>query len=339
MFHVSRFKFYDVIRGGGIFVFGILVLILFILNFPTQVVQDENPDFSFTFSSKQAESFGLDWKKTYEASLDDFRWDSIRIPVYWDRTEPHKGKFNFDELDYQLTEAAKRGIKVTLAIGHKVPRWPECHDPKWTSSYSKKELIDQLFEFDRVIVERYKDHPALARWQVENELLFPFGKCHNYFGLPTFGQEIDLVRTLDQNHKILVTDSGEWTPWIPMAAYGDVLGSSLYREAWNSIFGYIPFPISPGYYQLRQSIVHVLFKKEVIVTELQGEPWGPKGIHEMTQEEMKRYMPLSKLQKNIEFAKKAGFKEIGLWGVEWWYFMKEQGDQSYWNELIKVTGN
>ena len=323
------------LQGVAICVTGILLLFLFLLNFPT-FPQTGNSTFGFTFSTKQAESLSLDWKKAYVEIISNFSWEYVRIPVYWDRIESVEGITDFEELDYMLQEAAAHKVGVTLAIGHKVPRWPECHDPSWTNVLTKKELIEKLFRFDEKIIEHYKDHPALSRWQVENELLFPFGTCKNYFGLPTLAKEIQLVRTLDKTHPIMVTDSGEWTVWIPMAAYGDVLGSSLYREAWNNTFGHVPFPISPGYYQFRKQIVKTFFGKEVIVSELQGEPWGSKNIHEMTIGEMKDSMPLKKLEKNIAFTKEVGFSEIGLWGVEWWYWLKQNGEPSYWEKMQQI---
>jgi len=40
---------------------------------------------------------------------------------------------------------------------------------------------------------------------------------------------------------------------------------------------------------------------------------------------------------NITYSKRAGFPDIYLWGVEWWYWEKEvNGDPALWNEAKKL---
>lgn len=290
--------------------------------------------YGVSFSTEYASSLGLNWRDTLRVILDELGVRHFRLNAYWNEIEPQRGTMNFENLDFQIHEVAKRGGKVLLAIGRKLPRWPECHDPTWVRSLSKKEIEEHLLKLVRSVVERYKDHPAVKQWQVENEIVFPFGDCPNWLGLGTLQKEIDLVRTLSDK-PIVVTDSGEWTPWLPMAWYGDVLGSSLYLEAWNSLLGQIPFPIRPGYYQMKAKAISP-WKKKIIFTELQVEPWGPKAVQQMSGEEVRKYFPLEKMRQRIDFARDVGFGEIYLWGEEWWYLMKKQGDASYWDEGKKV---
>ena len=47
-------------------------------------------------------------------------------------------------------------------------------------------------------------------------------------------------------------------------------------------------------------------------------------------------MSFEKFNENIEYAKKTGFDEMYLWGVEWWYWMKQKGDNSYWNRVKEL---
>lgn len=243
--------------------------------------------------------------------------------------EPERGVRDFSALDYQLDEAAKRGVRVILAVGRKVPRWPECHDPPWLNKLSRDEQEGAVQDFIAAVVTRYRDHAAIEKWQVENEILFPFGICPEGRGLDHLAKEVALVRSLD-TRPIVISDSGEWTLWLPIALYGDVLGSSLYREAWNTTFGRIPFPIRPGYYQVRAAYLNAL-GKEVIITELQAEPWGEKSLIEMSVSEAMAHLPMSKFEENIKFAKEVGFSEVYLWGVEWWYAMKQSGVDVYWD--------
>jgi len=67
-----------------------------------------------------------------------------------------------------------------------------------------------------VAINRYKSKAVIKYWQVENEPFLLFGIC------PTpdadlLDREIALVRKIDPTRKIIVTDSGELSLWIPTA--------------------------------------------------------------------------------------------------------------------------
>lgn len=325
-------KFFLITLFGGA---GIFLLFNILLGLPGSP-SEKTPVFGVTFTPAYAKSLGLNWREAYTAILDDLGVRHFRLSAQWDTVEPIDNTYSFDDLDFQMDEAMRRGAEVLLGVGRKLPRWPECHDPAWAQGLTKKERREKILENVHVVVERYKDHPALKRWQVENEMLFPFGICPNGFDLSLLGQEIELVRSLDEQHEIVVTDSGEWTLWIPISFFGDVLGISMYREAWNEPLNmHIPFPINEGWYQLRSTVV-ASWRKSIIVTELQAEPWAGKAIADMTPEESLKWMPLTKIQDNIRFATRVGFGEVYLWGVEWWYWLHEQGYPEIWNGLKEV---
>ncbi len=296
------------------------------------------PDtYGVTFSPWQATSFGLDWKETYAALLDDLGVSRFRLSAYWDMVEPEKDRFVFDDLDYQINEAQKRGATVLLAIGRKLPRWPECHDPVWIKGATLPKMKEEISAYIMAVMERYKDHPAIWGWQVENELFFPFGTCPALHTGQFLAQEVKLVRSYSSK-PIVISDAGEWSTWIVAASYGDIVGSSLYRESWNDYLAYIPFPIQPGYYQARAFLIEKFLGRKVIFTEVQLEPWGPKAAQNMTPQEALQYMSVDKFHANIEFANRVGFSDVYLWGAEWWYWMKKQGDPSIWNAAKEVFG-
>lgn len=304
-----------------------------ILNLPG-TKKNTSIEYGVTFSTDYAKSLGLDWKEAFIAVLDDLGVRHFRLNAYWSEIESQPDTLTFDNLDFQLDNVAKRNGRVILALGRKLPRWPECHDPQWVRALPKKEIEEHLLKLVRKVVERYKDHPEVVKWQVENEVAFPFGDCPNWLGLGSLQKEIDLVHSIS-NKPIVVTDSGEWTTWLPMAWYGDVLGSSLYLEAWNDWIGHVPFPVRPGYYQFKAWLVSP-WKKNIIFTELQAEPWGSKSVQQMSGDEARKYFSIEKMRQRIDFARDVGFSEIYIWGEEWWYWMKLHGDSSYWDEGKKV---
>jgi len=47
-------------------------------------------------------------------------------------------------------------------------------------------------------------------------------------------------------------------------------------------------------------------------------------------------MSLVMFRSTITYVKETGFDEVYLRGVEWWYYMKGEGDDSFWNEAKKL---
>jgi len=291
-----------------------------------------------SFSQKQAELLGLSWKRVYLAILEDINPEAIKITSYWDLVEPQNEKYFFDDLDFQVKEAQKRRIKTILVIGRKVPRWPECHIPKWARNLGEKEQEKETLEFLRKVVLRYRDIETIKAWQVENEPFFRFGECPR-INKDFVEKEIQIVKDTDTwKRPVIITDSGSNRFWFKAASIGDIVGISLYRKAWFDEFrSYVTYPFPPVFYFKKAQIIKKLFGKEVICTELQAEPWGPVLLNKLSLEEQNKTMNLQQFQKNIGFAKKTGLKEFYLWGAEWWYWLKEKQNQpQIWQEAKKV---
>ena len=206
--------------------------------------------YGVTFSSFYAEQFGLDWQKTYTALFEDLGVRHLRLPAYWQEIEPEEGKFDFSRLDWQVAEAKKHGADVILAVGRKLPRWPECHEPVWAQTLlrgEKNKFHDALLKYIQTTIEHYRADNTVRVWQIENEPYLPFGDCQNYDSAMV-DEEIKLVRSLDSTRSIMITDSGELSLWIRAASRADIFGSTMYRSVYNKIFGYItyPFKLEPG---------------------------------------------------------------------------------------------
>ncbi len=288
-------------------------------------------EFGVTFSVKQAQELGLDWKKTYTEILDDLGVRNFRIPVYWDRIEFNRGEFNFEDVDYMVSEAEKRNAKIILAIGQRVPRWPECHTPAWAADLKSEKYQEEVLKMMKEVVTRYQKSDAITTWQVENEpLLSIFGECPPS-DVKFLRREADFVRALDSTRPVLITDSGELSFWLRVSAIADELGISMYRITWNPVVGYFFYPLTPTFYQ-NKVLYSQLFVKKVIVTELQAEPWADRPLPEVSIEDQLKTMNIDLFRGNIEFAKRANFEKVFLWGVEWWYWMKQQGHSEFWDE-------
>ncbi|MDP3957252.1 MAG: beta-galactosidase [bacterium] len=323
--HFSWKRFFKVIGLVLLSVFLFLLLAFGYFNLPGPAPR-EDVKLGMTFSSRYATDLGLDWRQTYLALLDDVGVKKLRLPVYWDLTEPKSGEYHFDDLDWQLQEAKKHQAEVILAIGQRVPRWPECHIPGWVSA-DDKERQASLLRFMGRTVERYRNNPAVTMWQVENEPFLAFGVCPA-FDRDFLEQEVAFVKTLDPSRPVLLTDSGELSLWYGAASRGDVFGTTMYRRIWSkSVGGYFTYPIGPNFFLTKAFLVNVLAHQyNLIVIELQAEPWASGWIAGIPLEEQFRTMDETKLRENAEYAKRVGFPEVYLWGGEWWYWMKEKKD-------------
>src|SRR3989344_2296708 len=290
------------------------------------------------FSAKHAAALGLNWQVVYTALLDELQVKRLKVSLDWDSLESERGTFSFANADWFVAEAEQRNAQLILVVGMKTMRWPECHLPEWAKGLPKEEQQQEILELLEALVARYKDAPALAKWQVENEPLFKFGDCP-WVDRKFLEKEVELVKSLDADHPIVMSDSGELSFWIRAARIGDVVSTTMYRKVWfHEIDRYVTYPLPAVFYARKAGYIDTFFGKEVIVGELQAEPWGPgRLLYDTTMEEQDRAFDMAQFQKNIEFARQTGMQEFYLWGAEWWYWRKENGnDDSFWTEARKL---
>lgn len=320
------------------FLLGFLIFVFIGYFFIGQTKPAEEITWGVNFSQKHAKNLGIDWKESYLALLDDLRIKKIKLATYWDLIEKEKDMYNFQDLDWQVTEAEKRDVKILLVVGMKTGRWPECHIPSWAKNLNKSEQQKEILEIIEKIVLRYRGSKSIEKWQIENEPFFPFGECP-WVDKKFLKREIEQVQSLDiKKRPIVISDSGEGSFWINAARFGDIVGTTMYKKVWFRQLGiYIHYPFPPIFYWRKAQIIKKLFGKEVICIELQTEPWGPTLLYDSPLEEQEKTMNLEQFRYNIEFAKKTGLKEFYLWGGEWMYWMKEkQNKPEIWNEAKKL---
>lgn len=313
----------------------IAVFLLIYFYFVSKAPKKEIAKFGVTFSKSFAEKFGLDWKKTYESIFTDLKIKDVRIPVYWNEIEKNNGEWNFNDIDWQIKTAEKYDGKVILAVGRKLPRWPECHIPDWAKlpppSMPEYEN-DQLIEYIKKVVERYKNEPAVYAWQVENEPFLKFGECPMADG-DFLDKEIETVKKISDK-PVIVSDSGEFGTWIRSAKRADIFGSTMYRYVHNKFFGYVTYPVPSSFFRFKQGIVKTFIDKNkpMIVVELQAEPWQELALYKTGIDEHFKHFDMERMLGIFSYIKGTGFDTYYLWGVEWWYWAKEtQGHPEMWD--------
>lgn len=288
----------------------------------------KSPTWGATFSVPYATYLGVDWKDAYRAILEELNIKYLRIPAYWSQIETAPGVYDFSELDYIFEEAAAHDVRITLALGVKVPRWPECFLPEWVDADHSR-IEPGIEALTIALMSRYSTHPVLYAWQVENEPFFPFGECPQP-SIERVQNLTQLVREIDNEHKLQRTTSGEQSFWLFHAPGFDILGISLYRIVYTEPIGYNVFPHTPAVYRLQSQLAR-LFAGEVIISELQVEPWFRHSPKDMNLQAAYELFTAEDLWRHMSFAKRTGLDAAYLWGVEWWYYLRQQGDERLWN--------
>ena len=290
-------------------------------------------DYGITYSGEYAREIGVDWQAAYIAALNELGVQRVRIPVYWSLIEKDEGIFDWSEIDFYVHEARERGAQVTLAIGRRVPRWPECHVPQWAQARDWETQKAELRELIRAAVERYRGEPNIAMWQVENEVFLPVfadESCGHIIDEAFFEEEIALVKSLDAR-PVLVTDSGNLGLWYMPYRLGDVFGTSMYLYFWRADTGLFRTILPPEYYTFKTNLMRLVFgDKPAILSELSLEPWLADRIQNVSLDEQRERMSIDKMHEIVAYAAATPFQEQYLWGAEWWYYMRERGHPEYW---------
>ncbi len=285
-----------------------------------------------TFSPRYANELGLPAMETYNQVLHDLQPDLIRLPIYWDEVEKNPGEYNFSEIEEMVKMAEIGGSDIILTLGFKQPRWPECFAPQWAKELSKDQFDQRILDLVQKEIETFKKYPNIKYWQVENEPLVEFGKCP----LPDkqrLIQEIEIVKNQD-NRPVMITDSGELSSWFSTAGLGDVFGTTLYRNVWSPLLVRpFTYPWPPFFYTLKYELAKLInhTKNPSMISELQAEPWpaDAKSIPEVNLSKQIELFPVRNLDKNLMYAEQAKMGPIIFWGAEWWYYMKDKGNDAY----------
>lgn len=298
-----------------------------------------NVTYGMTFSRPYAEQdLGLNGDHVLQVALDDVGIRRFRLSAYWKLLEPKEGEWDFTQLDADIAEIDKRGGKVILAIGDKLPRWPECWQPDWEKRYAQEKQRQLTLNYLEKIVTRYRNTPAIVAWQVENEPHFRYGDCPapDYLFIQ---QETQFVHGLDPTRPMTTTDSGELSTWLTLGVFVDKLGISTYRLVRNPIIGdhnFYYWFLPPYFYERKSLLLRPFGVKDIYVSEFQMEPWSNKALTDTPVADQLTSMNLKQMQANFSYAERMGIPEVDFWGIEWWVWMKEKAGHPEFLEAARA---
>jgi hypothetical protein len=241
--------------------------------------------------------------------------DLVRLPIYWEDAEPAAGELDFTEVDGLLAVVAahdatsSRPTRVILVVGARNFLYPELHAPPWAGPRQQPNLgvtqagPEYRAYFDASLI-RYRSSPLLYAWQVENE---PFDYVVNattgddQISPGQLAWEIGEVHRLDGAHRAVTTSFDGFNSvidWLQVNASGvlaamhgypsghpqaaldaaDALGLDIYVDGPSTPLRFTSVALRTSWKQ--QTLAFwagraALQNKEVWLTELQAQPWGP----------------------------------------------------------------
>lgn len=287
-----------------------------------------------TFVPDYARALELDAEETMDALIDDVGVTQFRLVSYWNKHEPTAGNYDFSDLDWQFEKAEAADAKVSLAIGLRQPRWPECHMPEWAKDKPADVWQPALERYLAAVVDRYKDSPSLVSYQLENEYFNDFGECPTH-DRQRLIDEFNIVKQHDKTHPIIISRSNNFPSLVLGEPAPDIVGMSVYRRVWDSKITkrYVNYPLPAWYYGSLAGSQKLVTGTDSVLHELQMEPWPANGafVGDVSLEEQDKSMNAEMFDDRVEFAKNTGMRQIDLWGAEWWYWrLVKADDPSLW---------
>jgi hypothetical protein len=289
-----------------------------------------------SFIPDYASYLGVDPQQTMDALL-HIGVRQFRLVSYWSDGEPTHGNYDFSQLDWEFSKAEAGGAKITLSLGLRQPRWPECHPPTWVDTTQPASNWQPALEnYMSAVVNRYKASPALDSYQVENEFfLRGFGQCSN-FERGRLVAEYNLVKRLDPHHKAIVNRSNNGLGIAIGAPRPDEYGVSIYKRVWDANLShrYLEYPFPAWYYAFLAGAQRLHDGRDLIAHELQAEAWAPSGqqLPTMSLAEQNKSLDGRRLADRFKYGRATGLPEVYLWGAEYWYFRAQVlHDPSLWN--------
>lgn len=119
--------------------------------------------------------------------------NTVSINIFgWSAIEPEEGKYTFEWLDELMDNMSKNNINVILStpsgarpawMSQKYPevlrvnkdRSKNLHGQRHNHCFTSPVYREKTYKINKLLAERYKNHPALILWHISNEY---GGECH-----------------------------------------------------------------------------------------------------------------------------------------------------------------
>lgn len=286
-----------------------------------------------SLSIKACRQFEADLGDVLQFALKELGLRRFRLMTYWDECESVRGQYDFSAVQQSIDEITRWGGEVTLSLGLRQPRWPECHPPQWVAELNEIERERRLLAFIETTVETLQGNEAIKSYQLENEALNRgIGTCDNY-SRPRFKREHELVKRSDPERPIIMSTSDSWgMPW--RKPRPDVYAFSMYRHQWTRRSLSRRYR-SPLFMRARKQAIEHFLRRPVICHELQMEPWGPKSTERLTGEQQYGLMSPGHMEAALHYAAASGFTTVDMWGLEWWYWRAKGYNDTLPAEVVR----
>ncbi len=300
--------------------------------------KNEPLNIGVTFSTSYAQYLGLNPKKTFLALRDEMGIHRFRLVTFWNDVEPSHGHYDFSNLDWQLNYIKQVNGTASVAIGMRQPRWPECHIPTWADKLSASQRNRDVDKYIAATIKHLRHNSSVVSYQLENEyFLGAFGQCPAP-SRPQLVDEFNLVKQLDPNRPVIMTLSNNYFGIPTGQPRPDEFGVSVYKRVFDFTVThrYLEYPFTPTYYAYRAGLTEIFTGRESMLHELQVEPWVPPkfDLRTMPVSEMYKSMNPKLAQQRIQYGIDTGFRDIDLWGGEWWYYLKTvRHNPDIWNAV------
>ena len=338
---------------------------------PTRPIKTaDRPMYGVSYSFEQAGWYGLDPRKDFIQMLEEFKFDWVRLPFFWNQMVNKDGSFNknFEDLKFAIGEAQKHNVKVIVAIGAKTPYFPEYH---WTKEVENQvrfgevigaghEVAHDILAIDEKVVSELAPFDNIAFWQVENEPLI--GNVNKWkIDSLLVAKEADVVRKADPKNRPIILNhaatgfyDNSWQTLLPILKEGDVFAVNAFFKTKGTdlisakILGkeihvlwpdHLVWPVhswfvfSPDFSKIKKKVE--ANGNDLWILEMQAEPYIKKI--ENAKDPMLSFEPKD-ISAADKFLRSYEIKSVGFWGVHFWQYREKNGDDS-WIEAARQVIN
>jgi hypothetical protein len=325
-----------------------------------------------SFRPRQAQAFGLESRPSLQALL-AYPFQLIRLAAYWNLIEPQPGRFEIDELDWQIDAAEAAGKRIILCLGPvKAFGYPEFFVPGHVLPSPLPEhtritpsthpaLLAAAEDFIYRLVERYTRREAIVAWQLEHEAVDPLGVEHSWrLDAAWVEKELEALRRADPSRPALLNGflPTSWlvrvSQWWRTRDQGDSLDVAQ-RLADMVGIDYYPrtalFPVGRATLYLDRGMSQLELDRRaakllawasahgrrLLITEGQAEPWETSTTPPSPSgQAMFSCMPEHVISNYNACVSTSALYAYLFWGAEYWLLRQRAGDTAYMRAFARI---